>query len=560
MPETQEPAMPTVAILPMDDRPVNYDYPRTLGRAASLRVLLPPRDWLGSPWRASRHDDLTAWLVQAAREADAVIVAIDTLAYGGLIPSRTSNEPTGAVLARLGVLRAIKAANPGRPILASSVVLRICRSNSSEEERPYWATYGSRMFRLSYLEHKGELGEASPAEAGERDALRSQIPGGVYDDYRRGRARNHDVNRAMLDWLAEGVVDYLLLPQDDTADFGWNIAEARRLQHLIRSRGLSDRAITYPGADEVGCLLLASYACRRAGFSPKVWPRYSAVAAPSVVTAYEDRPIHELLKAHLAPLGGCVADSPAEADLSLFLNAPVFQQGNGDSQWAIAQGLEAVRARMPAAYHSWLDDFTGTAGFRATRREMESPHRSPEEFVRALLVALASGRPVALADVAFVNAADLILGDLLRRHPPVVRLAAFGGWNTAGNTLGTVLAQAVIFVLAGRGPVTRDQRAAQLEFLFLRLLEDDSYQGRVRSRCIFEDLPAMGISPTMERLPDDRLAAVEDRVREHLSRAAAELRDLFIRSGAVRDVRVGRIHLPWRRLFEVGFDVEVDLD
>ena len=75
-----------------------------------------------------------------------------------------------------------------------------------------------------------------------------------------------------------------------------------------------------------------------------------------------------------------------------------------------------------------------------------------------------------------------------------------------------------------------------------------------------EDLPALGIAPTMERLPDDQAAAVESRVRDHLSRAAAELRDLFVGSGLVRDVRVSHIHLPWQRLFEVGFDVEVVLD
>jgi len=81
---------------------------------------------------------------------------------------------------------------------------------------------------------------------------------------------------------------------------------------------------------------------------------------------------------------------------------------------------------------------------------MQSPRRSPEEFVRALLEALASGRPVAVADVAFVNASDLILGDLLRQHPQVAGLAAYGGWNTAGNTLGTVLAAAMIRILALR--------------------------------------------------------------------------------------------------------------
>lgn len=107
---------------------------------------------------------------------------------------------------------------------------------------------------------------------------------------------------------------------------------------------------------------------------------------------------------------------------------------------------------------------------------------------------------------------------------------------------------------------TRDQRAAHLEFLFLRFLDDDLYQAQVRSRCLFEDLPALGIAPTMERLPDGQAAAVEDRVRKHLSRAAAELRELFIGSGAVRDVRVSHIHLPWQRLFEVGFDVQVVLE
>ena len=552
--------MKRVAMLPMDDRPVNYDYPRYLSRAAGLEILLPPREWLGNPWRPSGHADLVDWLARTAAQADAAVVAIDTLAYGGLIPSRTSSEPAEAVLARLEVLRRLKAAHPAKPILASSVVLRICRSNSSEEEKPYWATYGSRMFRLSSLEHKAELGEAAPAEISARDSLRAEIPDEVYLDYRRGRARNHAVNRAMLDWAADGVLDYLILPQDDTDDHGWNVAEARSLQADIRARRMGERAITYPGADEIGCLLLASYACRQAGFSPRIWPRYSGVSGPSVVTAYEDRPIHELLKAHLAPLGGVVADSPQEADLILFVNAPVERQGNGDSQWLILKGVDVVRAQLPPRFRPWLDQFAGTEGFRATRREMQSPGRNPEEFVRALMGALASDQPVAVADVAYVNASDLILGELLRRQPGVAALAAYGGWNTAGNTLGTVLAQAVMRMLALRAGPTREQRAAHLEFLFLRFLDDDLYQGRERTRCMIEDLPAAGVAPTMERLPDSIAADIEGRVDAHLCRAAADLRDVFVNSKLVRDVRVSHVHLPWRRLFEVGFDVRADVD
>ncbi len=173
---------------------------------------------------------------------------------------------------------------------------------------------------------------------------------------------------------------------------------------------------------------------------------------------------------------------------------------------------------------------------------------------------LSSGRPVAVADVAFVNASDLVLGDLLRQHPQVAKLAAYGGWNTAGNTLGTVLAAAVIREVAVRAGASREQRAANLEFLFLRFLDDDLFQARERTRCMVEDLPARGIAPTMERLPDDQLDAIEESLRAHLGRAAASLRDLFVASGLVREVHVRHIHLPWRRLFEVGFDVEVELE
>jgi hypothetical protein len=544
----------------MDDRPVNYDYPRYLSRAAGMEVLLPPREWLGNPWRQSRHADLVDWLSRTVPETDAAIVAIDTLGYGGLIPSRTSTEPAESVLDRLGIIRRLKAAHPAFPILASSVVMRINRSNSCEEEKPYWATFGSQMFRLSSLEHKAELGEAAAEEIAERDRLRAEIPDDVYLDYRRGRARNHAVNRAMLDWVAEGIFDYLLLPQDDTAAYGWNVSEARSLQAAIRARGLGDRAITYPGADEIGCLLLARYVCRLEGFAPRVWPRYSSVAGPSIVTAYEDRPFHELIKAHLAPLGGSLAESPQDADLLLFVNSPVERQGNGDSQWIIRQGADRVRSELPSRFHPWLDRFCDNEGFRATWREIQSPGRNPEEFVRALLGALASGRPVALADIAYVNASDLVLGDLLLQQPGVARLAGYGGWNTAGNTLGTVLAQAVINVLSRRSTPTRDRRAAHLEFLFMRFLDDDSYQARERMRCMVGDLPSLDIAPSMERLPDGKAEEIEGRVGSHLQLAVAALRRLFVSSQQVRDVRVDHIHLPWKRLFEVGFDVKVDLD
>ena len=551
---------PIALILPLDDRPVTYDYPVYLARSAGYQAQLPKREWLGNPWRPSRHSLLSAWLAKAAQTADVLIVAIDTLAYGGLIPSRTSSDPLPAILERLALLRQIKAARPGLSILASSVIQRVNRGNSSEEEKEYWAIYGARMFRLSYLEHKTALNLASAEEAVEGQDLRTQIPAEVYEDYRQGRQRNHAVNQAMLDWLAEGVFDYLILPQDDTADFGWNIAEARALQARIRRQGLSQRAITYPGADEIGSLLLAAAICRRTGFHPKVWPRYSSVLSPDVITAYEDRPVHELLKAHLAPLGGSIAGSADEANLTLFYNAPSHTQGEAYYQWLIWRGLDDLAKELKTeGYPAMLKQLAGDRHFQNTRNEMESPLRSPEELVRCLLADLHAGRPAALADVAYVNGSDLILGSLLVQHPEIAELSGYGGWNTAGNTLGMVLAQAVIHLAAQFSEISRDQIRAHLEFLFMRFIDDYYYQARERTRLMIEDLAELGIQPGFERLPDEYLPEIERRVGEHLQVAAAELERVFIRSGLVSKVQISNIHLPWKRLFEVGFDVQVDL-
>ena len=54
--------MTHIVILPLDDRPVNYDYPRLLAAIAGVEVELPPREWLGNPWRGSQHEKLVEWL------------------------------------------------------------------------------------------------------------------------------------------------------------------------------------------------------------------------------------------------------------------------------------------------------------------------------------------------------------------------------------------------------------------------------------------------------------------------------------------------------------------
>lgn len=558
--------MSRVALLPLDDRPATYDFPRWLGEAAGLDVLAPPRDWLGNPWRPGATDRLSAWLAETAPTADGLIVSIDTLGYGGLVASRRTSAAAAETIARLEVLRTLRDRHPSLRILAFSVLMRVNRSDSAEEEKPYCATYGRQLFRLSYVDHKRSLGEANDAEGAELASLVDQLPADVVDDYRAGRARGDAVTRAMVGWLGEGVFDYLLVVQDDTAEYGWNIAEARNLRRQIEGEGLSDRASVYPGADEAASLLVARFACRNAGFVPRVWPRYSGFGGAGVRTAYEDRPVEELLKAHLGPLGGTLAAGPGEADLVLAVNAPAEVQA--DALWQPLLG-EQPRIVIPIEDgRPALDAVLAGEGARATHREMDTAGRSLDEFVRMLRRELDGGLPVAVADLAFVNGADLALGERLLRHVTVAQLAGFAGWNTAGNSLGTALAQGVIRALGLREGSSRAQLAAHLGFLLLRFVDDIAYQSLERTGLLFVDLPALGILPTMEQLPTE----VRPRMTEHLNQRLGPHVAAWSRafegatismgpagSVAIRRARLSRADLPWDRLFEVGLRPDIEL-
>jgi len=511
-----------VALLPLDDRPVNYDHPWWLGRAAGIDVRRPPREWLGNPFRKADGGRLSAWVGDEGLSADAVVVAIDTLAYGGLIPSRQSAAPLQEVVRNLEPLKQLRASRPELSILAFSILMRINRSNSAEEEKPYWAKHGADLFRLSYLEDKANVRDASPMELEELRQLGSEIPAEVVVDYRDGRARNHAINLLMLDWAEDGLLTYVVIAQDDTALYGWNIAESRVLRKDVAHRRLDDRAIVYPGADEVASLLVAAFACRADGFRPKVFTRYSSAVGPTIVTEYEDRPLDQLVEAHLGPLAGTVTTSVEEADLVIALNAPREETGDVSEVETLAAVIEAD---------------------------------------------VATGRNVAVVDVAFVNGADLAFAGRLIKQDSLVRLGAYSAWNTAGNSLGSALAQGVVRAMSIGTDAPDDVVSAHVALLAIHLLDDYAYQAIVRPEAMREDLPALGLASTYERLPGAFVPLIEKRIGErmarHVNALARQLRATTIINGStsrrVSQIEIDPPRLPWNRVFEIAITPRIEM-
>ena len=557
---------PTLVIVPLHDRPPNYEYPALLAQAAGFTPVLPPKAWLGTPWRAGNTDRLAAWLDDVAPAADGLVAALDTLGYGGLVNSRRSPDPAATVLARLHQLRELKQAHPALTILAYSVLMRISRANSAEEEKAYWESYGVRLFRMSYLEDRLAMMAGAPGDEDELATLGTEVPQEIVNDYLHGRARNHEVNRAMIEWTALGIFDYLIVPQDDTVEYGWNIAERRRLQRLVHQLRVGDRVSIYPGTDETDMLLIARYAAQRAGLAPRIATRYSSVRAGQIITGYEDRPMEELIKAHLGPLAGSLTTEPAQADVMLYVNTPAEVQGEGVDQYVLNVAHDDMYALEGKAQDA-VEAYLRSPHLQHTLRERYSAQRDVHEFARSLAADMRAGRACAVVDVAYVNGADLALGAALLSTADVAQLAGYGGWNTAGNTLGSVLAHAVIRTLQVRAGATAAQLEAHVAFLFTRFVDDYLYQALVRPQVAFEVLPTLDHAPTMGDLGDIQ-GGVRDEVARRLVERAEELavnafvgRRIHGPDGPVLidEIRIDNIFLPWRRLFEVGFDVAVRL-
>jgi hypothetical protein len=509
-----------IGLLPLDERPVNTRYPAMIAAITGADLLLPPPGALSARRRPANPIALAGWLEAAAPELGGLIVSLELLGYGGLIASRTSDDPTAAVLARLEALRALRRSHPRLPIYAFSVITRVSNANDAVEEPLYWAAYGERLYALSQLLDRRGQGHAVAADLA---SLEADIPAAHRRDFLARRLRNHAVNLAALHMLGDDVFDLLVLSSDDTSPYGMPSRERRWIAEWAQLMGIdAGRLLMYPGADEVGCALVARLLNGRAGVTPTVTARYAPAEAAENVAAYEDGPIRLTVERQIVAVGGRLCSPPPDAgegqevmggDIWLGVNAPLARR----SEWSPAHAHAERDERLPAL----------------------------RDLVAAAQARLRAGRPAAIADVAYPNGADPALTDLLLDGFHLPGLAAYGAWNTAGNTIGTALAHAC----AARLISSPEGRAAHERFLLHRLVEDWGYQHLVRAevrawlRATYD---------TAEPADSAAMAAAVARIEAGLNAAIGRLPGFAGRYQLVP----GSTRLPWGRMFEVDFALQ----
>ncbi|MGF7047431.1 hypothetical protein J2T13_001936 [Paenibacillus sp. DS2015] len=504
-----------IAYLPIDERPCNVDFVKMMAESSSeIELIIPSKELLGAKKVAADTNRLWDWLNEVAIDVDAFIVSIDMVVYGGLLPSRLHYLSEDTAIMWIDRLRSLHKSFPDVAIYASNLIMRTPRYSSSDEEPDYYKQWGCELFTRAYLQDKQDRETLSEDEQSQLQEIVSILPEQYIHDYETRRKFNSMINTSMLELVHEGVLTFLSIPQDDSAEYGYTTMDQRIVVNKREQLRLYTKVHMYPGADEVGATLLARVYNDLKKMSPKIYPIWSSTLGPQLIPMYEDRPYAESLKAHVLAAGCQLVASADEADLILAYNTP--------------------GRVMQESWDQHKRDITYTS------------FRNMLTFVKDIKTHIKSGKKVMVADAAYANGGDNELITLLDEERILDQLVSYKGWNTNCNTLGSTICQGVV-ALHGKPDIIQHN-------VIYHLLDDYFYQAEIRMDMTADFLPKYNL--TYFDLKNE-VALVNQERNERLYRRYHAMILYSFKGIELLEINTSA---PWNRMFECGMTLQFRKD
>ena len=418
-----------IGFIPIDNRPVCYTLPKLTGEINSkIEICIPDRKLLGDLKKTADINEIFNWL-KSLQNLDYLIISLDTLIWGGLIPSRRSNETLFEIEKRLDKLKTLLKEKRCK-IYAFSSIMRISNNNINEEEKLYWKDWGKKIFEYSYLTDKNGQ---SP---------QTDIPQMILNDYLETRRRNFEINKIYLNWQKEGLFDTLVFSKDDCAEYGFNVQEAKELEMM--------GGFVKTGADEIPLSLLAR---ANTDYKPaftvasglnsisddkkiKIFPVFTEPEYKNLISNYEDVSVEKSIIGQIE-LAGCeLSENYNNADIILIVNN--FKKNQGE-----------IVMKIP------------TEKFQS---DIEIPQK-----------------PFMIADVRFANGADNNFVEKLFKKIDFQNLInnpyflGYSAWNTSANTVGSLIAGGIAKFSDKNFKIENFKKLQMTRFL-----DDWGYQANVR--------------------------------------------------------------------------------
>lgn len=494
-----------ILLVPLDDRPCNIYFPKILP-IGDNELIITPKSIMGNMKKSAKIDKLKEWILNNIN-VDYLILSLDTLIYGGLIPSRLHHTPLEELINNLEFVKKIKDINPNIKIFSYLTIMRTPNSNFDSEEPKYYSKYGKKLFQYGVYLNKEKLNILTDDELNEFKKIKKEIPSKVLLDYIMRKEINLEVLFHATKLYKEGLFDYFYIPQDDSNPYGFT-----RLDQLKFKEQSTMNIPLFPGADEAGMVMVTRCLNDYYQLRPKVYVHYNSVKGEFVIPSFEDRIIDSTINEQILATNSIRVYTVMEADVVMVVNI-------GSK---MLYGVKSEEFIIP---------------YDVERNLSEAIHFI--NYVKSL------NKIVGIADVAYPSGADFELINLLKKEDLMLGIDGYAGWNTASNTIGTVLSEIITYY------VTKDKKK-NIKFLIHRYYDDVGYCSRCRT---WTDInAAINRGLTEAKLDGKRGEAV------HM--AEAELKRYMNEeypcvSKYVKDIKVSS---PWNRTFEMQIDITYQPD
>lgn len=496
----------TIIFVPHDNRPISFKQTADNIRDLGYEVLIPPEELLGNrenPY--AKPEELSKWVIENAKKADAAVISSDSMVYGSLVASRKHNLSEDVVLARVHNFEKIHQANPNMKLYVFGSIMRTPQTSeaSGSEDANYYAQYGTDIARYTALTDKLEQDRLTHKERKQLQQYEQKIPKAALDDWLSRRQGNFLVSKNLIDLARNDVITYLALGCDDNAKYSQTNKERRALDNYGSDLGeLKYQSVA--GIDEIGYVLLTRAVNNLQGDIPFVSVHYAKGTGENTIPAYSNEPIKNSIATHIKMAGGMKVNSDKGADLVFMVNT----------------------------------NFDGTTGAANDLNNVYIPNENIIDFVNMVDEAVQANKKVGIGDITFGNGSDNALMFSLYGKNLLDKLNAYSGWNTPTNSTGYALAM-------GMGANYTD-RVGILKMLEVRYLDDWLYQANIRQAVAnrLNSMPGEGdYGNTKTRtLPAEKLAT------EALQKMIVDYGlEKFEGQSYVADAQ---IRFPWQRMFE----------
>lgn len=397
-----------IAIVPLDSRPCNTQYPQLIGGIMNQNILLPPIEILDNFTSPSNENSLWEWMEEIAPSTSKMIIYTNQLLNGGLISSR-SYTTVSLVNSQTQKLVNFIEKHPELEITIVSILPRLLPNQYDITFNGYSQALTKWGEQADYNSLLGLPGPNYP----------SAVPSWVANKYKSVFEYHYLLVDSLSELANQGKISELVIGQDD----GEKFAPSNIIFRKMQQKGYQNVSMQ-KGADEITMMILASYEAPK---DLEVNVVYTNPEKASEYLPYESAPLNNIVSEKLKFFG--ITENPLAKDKIIIHNDPLRSS--------------SVSTYIPLA----------KTGF------------------------------VGVADVAYTNRGDTELQSLLFSKNSLTNIDSYSGWNTATNSVGTVLSQYVATkVLEDKLEILFPEETSLaieslLKFKYLRLNEDIIYQG-----------------------------------------------------------------------------------